>query len=340
MTITWLAVRPLDTVMVRDGRPFDAGSSGVARGVAPPPNTLGGVARAVLGRDVDRIVGPMVAVGDAMAFPAPADLVTDGSSMHRLTPAPRDPSARNDLDTRHRLTHVLRGDGEPTTGWLTGTGMRRWLDAEDDLGAGRRVERPVTHPEPPWVPEARLGLARHQDGVEAGTAVAGLLYAMTQLRPRDDVRFVIGCVAEDGPLELRRDVVPLGGRGRSAQVTRWDGFDRTPAAPADFHDGRVAVCLVTPALLADTFWQPPGATLRAVATRGFEPVASAQPGAGFDRTRLLAWAVPAGSVFYLQFDDEPTLAAFVRGHHGDLLPYGSAQRIRTAGFGTCLMGRW
>ncbi len=335
--ITWLTVAPLDTVMVRDGRPFDAG--GVANGVAPPPNTLGGVARAALGHDVERILGPLVVRGEAMAFPVPADLVADDGSIRRLELVERQPTARSDLDAQYRLTHRLHGEGEPLDEWLTATGMRRWLDAEDDLAPGQRIERRWTHDEPPWSPEARLGLARHQDGDLAKTSMPGMLYAMTQLRPRDDVRFVIGCVTDD-PVEIRHDLVPFGGRGRLAEVSRWDGFDRVPQPPVDFPGGRVAVYLVTPALLADTFWRPPGAELCAVASTGPRPVASAQPGADFHRTRLLAWTVPAGSVFYLRFDDEPTLAAFVRDHHGDLLPHGSTQRIRTAGFGTCLMGRW
>lgn len=255
MTITWLAVEALDTVMVRDGRPFDAGSSATARGVAPPPNTLGGVAAAALGREVDRLVGPLVMVGEAMAFPAPADLVRDGRSGRRLAVVERDASAHTDLDAEHRLTHRLAGPGEPLEGWLTGTGLRRWLDAADDLAPGQRIEVPATSEHPPWLPEARVGLARHQDGDLAGTAVAGLFYAMSQLRPREDVRFVVGCVSEE-PLEVRQDLVPFGGRGRLAQVRRWDGFDRMPPPPRDFPGRRVAVYLVTPALLAGTFWCP------------------------------------------------------------------------------------
>jgi CRISPR-associated protein Cmr3 len=339
VTLTWLTVEPLDTVMVRDGRPFDAGSSAVARGVTPPPNTLGGVARAALGGDVDRIVGPLIAVDGVIAFPAPADLVVGGSGLRRLTPIRRHPDARTDLDADHRLSHNLQGDGEPADVWLTGTGMRRWLDAEDDMAAGQKVETSPTHGEAPWLPETRLGLARSPDGELAGTSIQGLLYTMTHLRPRDHVSFVIGCVAAQR-VTVREDLVPFGGRGRLAQVAEWDGFDRLPAPPADFRDGRVAVYLATPALLAETFWEPRGATLCAVASMGPRPVASAQPGADFAATRLLAWMVPAGSVYYLQFDDEAALGAFVRDYHGDLIPNGSTQRITTAGFGTCLMGRW
>ena len=78
MTITWLEVRPCDTIMIRDGRPFDIGAGSVARGVVPQPHTLGGVARAALGREVDRIVGPYVRVGDGAR--ADVDYATCASS--------------------------------------------------------------------------------------------------------------------------------------------------------------------------------------------------------------------------------------------------------------------
>ena len=79
MSTTWLAVTPLDTIMVRDGRPFDAGAASSASSVPPAPNTLGGVVWAAIGRNVKHhIVGPVVDTARGLMFPAPQDVVRDG----------------------------------------------------------------------------------------------------------------------------------------------------------------------------------------------------------------------------------------------------------------------
>ncbi|MGH3908617.1 MAG: type III-B CRISPR module-associated Cmr3 family protein [Pseudonocardiaceae bacterium] len=277
MSTTWLAVTPLDTIMVRDGRPFDAGAASSASSVPPAPNTLGGVVRAALGRDVDRILGPVVDTGDGVIFPAPQDLVRDGRTVRRLAVAERAATAVSDLDERQRLSHHLVGEGDPVLEWISRGGLTDWLTGA--MAGGRDIARSPLRADSPWVPEARLGLARHWRGPLVGTAAPGLLYAMTQLRPREGTRFLVGCV-DDKPIEVGADLVPLGGRGRLAEVTAGPR-DVLPAAPEDFPGGRVAVYLATPALLPGPLWSPPEAELSAVAMAGPQPVPSASPRNGF-----------------------------------------------------------
>lgn len=339
MSTTWLAVTPLDTIMVRDGRPFQLGASSSARSVPPAPNTLGGVVAAALGRKVaHHIVGPVIDTRDGLMFPAPQDVVSDGSTVRRLAVTERDDTAVSDLDfdDRQRLRHHLVGDGDPVSGWISHPGLTDWLTGA--MPGGQDVPEPPLWTDPAWVPETRLGLARHWSGPLAGTAAPGLLYTMTQLRPREGTRFLVGCV-DDEPLKIRDDVVPFGGRGRLAEVTTATEAV-LPDPPDSFPGGRLAVYLATAALLENPWWCPSEAELSAVAVAGPQPVASARPGDDFASSRLLTWAIPAGSVFFLTFESPGKAREWAQRHHGNLLPGQSRLPIVTAGFGTCLIGRW
>lgn len=352
MTLTWLAVTPLDTIMVRDGRPFDAGATGTARSVAPLPSTLGGAVRTAVGRDIHlpgpgglddgHLVGPVVDTALGPMFPVPADVVRDDRILRRLAMRPRRTGSASDLDDRLRLDHAPVGDGDPLREWISGGDLAAWLRADARAAPGEQVDISV-HRDPAWVPENRLGLARRWRGPLAGTASPGMLYAMTQLRPREGTRLLVGCADADR-VAVREEVVPLGGRGRLAHVDVLDGPTPLPDPPDGFPGGRLVVYLATPALVDLTTWQAPsGARLCAVLTGGPEPVATASPRAGFAESRSLVWAVPAGSVLYLQFDGADGAAAaahWSKAHHGRLLPGQLDVRMVSAGFGTCLTGRW
>jgi CRISPR-associated protein Cmr3 len=103
------------------------------------------------------------------------------------------------------------------------------------------------------------------------------------------------------------------------------------------------VYLATPALWRGG-WRipvPPDAWLVAAATGGPEPVATLTPGDAWRESRVLRWAVPAGSVYLLEFGDAERGAAWAREVHGTA--YGAApedRRLGTAGFGVVLTGVW
>jgi CRISPR-associated protein Cmr3 len=353
MVTTWLAVEPLDTLMVRDGRAFNAGQA-AARGeaVSPPPSTLGGVVRQALGRDVQhRIVGPVVDVDGVTRFPAPADLVRDEDGhTRRLGITDRPPgAATTDLDARVRLSHVLHGEGTPERRWVTRDGLAAWLSG--DLAPGSpltREDRRRYLCQEPWVVEPRLGLAREWFGPHRGTAAEQMLYLARHLRPCPGMRFLVGCEDDVALTDLPADLVRIGGRGRIAHVRAHRHDDPIPPAASRFPDGRVTVYLATPALLDDVCWHPPDTQLCAVALTGPVPVASASWRRGLGRTRLLRWAVPAGTVYYLKFGTEDDARRWSAAWHGTLLPAGAQgesghngeTRIATAGFGTCLTGSW
>jgi hypothetical protein len=358
MPLTWLAVEPVDTIMVRDGRTFDAGAVATAAVTAPPPSTFGGIVRSAVGRNVGRIIGPVVDTALGPVFPAPGDLVREDAVVRRLAVAERGRRVVWDLDDERHLSdapaedggrwlsHELTGDGDPVPEWITVRGLTEWLAAGPQIQPGAVLDRDWVggrlRLDPAWLAEPRLGLARRWDGPLAGTAEPALLYTMSHLRPREGVRFMVGCEDPD-PLTVVADVVRFGGRGRLAHVslvTDDAGESLLPPSPAPFPDGQVSVYLATPALLDDVLWHPPGARLCAVAVGGSQPVATASWRLGVAGSRQLNWAVPAGSVYYLRFDSAEVAERWAGENHGGLLPGSSPQRIASAGFGTCLIGRW
>ena len=109
-------------------------------------------------------------------------------------------------------------------------------------------------------------------------------------------------------------------------------------------DGRVLVYLATPALWADG-WRipvPDGARLVAAACGKPVPAATLTPGPRWKQTRVLRWAVPAGSVYLLEFDDPAAGAEWAAGVHGTALRADRRRSgyMRTAGFGVVLTGVW
>jgi len=355
MTVHWLSVDPLDTIMVRDGRRFDAGVDGRAVGTAPPPSTFGGALHTALDRRVGEVLGAVVVTENGPIFPPPADLVVDDEGPRRLAVLPRDTDLGWDLDERHQLSHVLAGDGDPIADrWITANGLAAWLRSEPPLAQGEPVGDRAGLVGLPWTPEPRLGLARHWDGELVGTARRGLLYSMSHMRPGERTRFLVP-VEDDRDLELVHDVVPLGGRGRVAHIEVTTPEEAPlPVAPDAFPGGRVSVYLATPALVgrhpdgrpseearADVWWAPEDATLCALALPAPMAVATATNRNGQHReSRRLTWAMPAGTVFYLRFDSEGAAGNWARDHHGRLLPGLSNSPLRTAGFGMCLTGSW
>jgi CRISPR-associated protein (Cas_Cmr3) len=349
VAVTWLAVEPLDTIMVRDGRNFDAGVSNRATGTPPPPSTLGGVVGRALGRRVERVLGSVVAAADELLFPAPVDVVRHEGVLRRLSVREREASETCDLDEPVRLSHGLRGDGEPVTSWIAGSALRDWLAAEAPWQPAAELDGladdEVGLREPPWCGETRLGLARRWAGEFTGTAAPGLLYLASHLRPRHGVTILVP-VEDSQPVRIDQDLVPLGGRGRLAHVRTVPAPD-LPQAPATFPGGRVTVYLATPALPRTDrawpdvrLWCPPEATLCALALGGPVPVAAATSVGASLTSRRLAWAAPAGTVFYLDFGDAEAAKRWSDEHHGRLLGGVSGSDLVTAGFGMCLTGRW
>jgi CRISPR type III-B/RAMP module-associated protein Cmr3 len=356
----WLAFRPRDTVLVRDGRSFDASADQIAHPVRPWPSTIGGATRAAFGDDPHLVRGPALGRWTPGAgtghpdgadgswdlyFPVPADVV-QGSDMDvpyafRLTAAAS--AARTDLDTRAAGDEDWRwltppadaGPVKPVDGWLPSGVLSQYLAGELPSLAGTPVRK--LRPEIPLRPEPRVGLARQPDR----QLRSGYLYQATHLRPEEGWAFLAECEFAAGRGRVPAGPVPLGGRSRLADVEPAPNMV-WPARPEAFENGRLLVYLATPALWPDGWRFPVPADVQVVAAAVGEPepVATTSPRLGWEEHRRLHWAVPAGSVYLLQFSDNDAAASWAAAHHAQA--YGRADRdpLRTVGFGVILTGVW
>jgi CRISPR-associated protein Cmr3 len=361
---------PRDTVLVRDGRSFDAGADAFAESVRPWPSTIAGAARTVYGADPDAVRGPVMARqrgsgGWSLYFPVPADVVRPVAGRRRgylLRPDPELSGIVSDLgDHVGGLLSPVRdlGKVEQVSGWVDADTLTRYLrgdltatgfDLDSSTGLPR-YQAPHSapadpHPGEPLVPETRVGLARMRDRA----ARDGYLYQAVHLRPRDGWAFLACCDLPPGRAGSARGPVPFGGRGRIADVADVSGQPGVgwPQAPTAFPGGRVLVYLATPALWPDGWCPPipPEARLAGAAVPSPLPVATASPRAARrDRismleTVALRWAVPAGAVYLLAFDDPAAAGAWATAQHARPLGPPLVQRMDTAGFGVVLTGRW
>ena len=343
-----MVLEPLDTIAVRDGRAFDAGINTEAQTMTPTPSTVAGAIGAAYGAapgagraDPDargsvlpeRIRGPFVVrrAGShwQARWPIPRDVVRPQSrrGLIRLHVAYLNEGERTDLG----LGAFLDDGGrrvEPVEGWWN----TRWLTAylhDGDVNAGWL--------EDPWLPERRVGLARNKDR----TAMNGMLYSTRHFRLLEGYGLAACCLG--GPERDLRGLVHLGGRGRRAEVHQVEEI-ALPELPPDFPGGRLLLYLATPAVFPGGDWQPslnrwPGAELVTAATGAPQPVTTVIANRSRVRDGLLMWAVPPGSVYYLRFPDEKVAAeaaAYLYEHGLDQ----AEEWMRTAGFGTALVGRW
>lgn len=335
-----MAFTPRDTVFVRDGRQFSGGVDATAEPTLPWPSTVGGAVRAAFGdRDVDRLRGPVLAQlsGDTWMpyFPVPADLV-DVEDKRRFTRRLRPEPLPVTTDLGDACPQWLTGHGERIDGWIPAADLAAYLHGDFFTDTGRLANGSrVLEVSDPITREPRVGLARTPDRV----AAEGYLYQSTHLRLRDGWGFLADCegsglVAQPGP-------VPLGGRGRLADIAvaprvAW------PDQPLTFPGGRVLVYLATPAIWCGG-WRiplPPDAELIAAAVAHAVPVASASPRLGMAASRMLRWAVPAGSVYLLKFPDAVRAEQWCARTHATAYGRDPGDRLASTGFGVVLTGVW
>lgn len=351
----WVVLEPLDTLVVRDGRAFDAGLQSVARTSIPTPGTLAGAVGAAFGaqpgagldpaargRDVpERLLGPVPVVRRQRQWharwPVPCDVVRDDDdpALRRLAVSVPEPGTGHeprgiDHDLSGQVATLPTGSGQPAGGW--------WETGElaDYLASGEVSEDTVAAP---WQIERRVGLARNEDR----TATEGMLYSAEHLRPGDGTGFAMCCVG--GPETALPATVNLGGRGRRAQLHDAVTAPELPGPAAGAPDGRLLLYLATPSVFADG-WRPdlsawPGTELISAALGEPQTIATATPrrATGAVGGGRLMWAVPAGSVYFLKFGSEQAALDAAAGLRRRTLPQ-AADSLATAGFGFALTGSW
>jgi CRISPR type III-B/RAMP module-associated protein Cmr3 len=352
--LSWLALVPRDTVFIRDGRSFDAAANAAAATIRPGPSTIAGAVGAAFGARPGapseqlpaEVRGPVLArkVGADWEpyFPVPADLVQEDDArdpfVFRLQLAAATGSTDLDAAGLGWLTPpAAAGLVKPFQGWMPGAQLASYLAGTMPGADGTPATEFELADADPLRPELRAGLAR-TPGREARV---GYLYQATHLRPDDGWGFLACCLLRHGWDRSPAGPVPFGGRSRLADVEEASTGGWPQMSPS-FPGGRVLVYLATPALWPGG-WRipvPDGARLVAAATGESEPVATVTPGDGWAASRALRWAVPAGSVYRLEFGSAADAAGWAARHHGTAYGLADDDRLRTAGFGIVLMGVW
>ena len=251
---------PLDTWFFRDGTPFTAQSApqeDVGSLFPPYPPTLVGALRAALARangwdgagrwppqlcevlgdgpedlGVLAFAGPFLLRDGQPLFQAPRHLLGENREDRWRTAAFLRPGRLVDCDLgRVRLPEfpdVGRDAGTLKTAddvWLTPLGMnavlRGQLPGTDDVVSSRSV----------WSPEFRIGLERDK---AMRTANEGMLYSSRHIRPGRTISLGmrVSGLPEEWTRQALRDLAPLGGESRVAELTPWSG-DLHLAPPLD-----------------------------------------------------------------------------------------------------------
>jgi CRISPR-associated protein Cmr3 len=217
--------------------------------------------------------------------------------------------------------------------WLTNEGLTAYLRG------GVPKFQDLVHRSDLWKTDARLGIARSRDSF---TGIEGKIYTTDTVALTPGVGFVVGIDGCEDRLLPFDALLRLGGDGRGAEVTRWDG--PTPRHEAVQADEPFIALLITPGLFPGG-WRPPAGGARLVSAA----VPRAETVSGWDlaahRPKPAQRAVPVGAVYY--FDRATDEAA---AWAGDLWPSIESElgdgfdavwkQRRAEGFSNLLLGRW
>jgi len=319
-----LRIEPLDTLFVRDARPFGPLAQGSSR--LPQPQTVAGSLRTAIlqraGVDLDQLAeriragrtfaeavstvsatdlgaarfrGPWFALGGETMFPAPTTLrriATNAGNgeIVRLDPlADELPGWRAPTEGMLPLWRRGRERLERVRGYIGVSAMQKFLAGD--------IPDEVVEPEKLFGFDSRTGISVAAD---RGTAAEGLIYGVNMLALRPGVSLRMELSAPTEVLDLFPPsgmAVPLGGEGRRAVVTP----EEAPGEPRarDQGDGWCAV-LTTPGLFGG--WKPSVRQLTAAAVEGHSPVSGWDLARGGPKPNR--FAVPAGSVFFFAPETE------------------------------------
>lgn len=250
-----LEIRPVDTLMFRNGRPFNQGDPGAAEAVSvfpPYPSTVSGMVRALIGARRDLSVSaPVVCDSGKPLFPAPRSILKrENGSYAQLIPAPT--QMETDLgDTFLPQPVIAQGESagglkEIEDSWIALDGLRKVLS-----GGVPEAENFIPR-DKLWRPEPRVGIGIDNMSDGAGNLVSnlkerrpidGALYAATHTRLAESVTLHVTVSAlAGGDITLDLPLLgPVGGEHRMAEFAADDDPPKLPEAPALAPDGDV-VC--------------------------------------------------------------------------------------------------
>ncbi|MDF2369300.1 MAG: type III-B CRISPR module-associated Cmr3 family protein [Rhizobiaceae bacterium] len=370
MTARAFSFDPLDTLMFRDGRPFNQGDEGASAAESlfpPPPPTLVGALRlaiaqqngyppawpvALLGDGVNwqadttqlgplRFSAPLLLRADHQGrseplFPAPLHLAqaTQNSSDVLTLLLPR---AQYETDLGHVFL-VSAPPGHlgvrPLEGdFLTMAGMQALINGKlPDMSA-------IVRRDTLWQAESRVGIGRDSD---KRVAKDGEFYVASHTRLADHVRMVLAVEGLDDKCRFDAANQRLGGEHRTAHLADC-AVPQLPQAPDGLasHQGRFfyAAMAIAPVFFDDL--PGPGAnvpglsgTLQSACFGKPQMLGGWDSGQGKKRQGKplpMRPVLPAGSVFFMETDDRDKALAC----HGT-----GIGRATEWGFGQVMIARW
>ena len=358
MTSRLLHLDALDSLMFRDGRPFNQSDAGASEAVSifpPHPPTVVGAIRAKLwqqdlnGRWSADDLGdgtnwqkeaslghlsfgaPLVLWREEPVFPVPLHIVEgkDEKGQEKLTQLLPGEALNTDLGQRkmprQTRSSSLKGIKPILDRYVTTSGMKKILDGQI---ASLSRENDLIKCTELWVKEPRVGIGIDKD---TRTTSGGQLYMATHVRMADDAQLAVRLDGWNKPFQTA--IGPFSGEHRAASISE-------AATPFDLPNSEMA--------------QPKGPTGKKHFVVAISPVVP-DPDAGFAIEGLLSdsiesaclgkplpiggWdfkakgpiplrqCIPAGSVWFLS--DQSSFAS------GDKI--GKAQEW---GFGQILVGQW
>lgn len=357
-----LVIDPIDTLMFRDGRPFNQSDEGASEAVSvfpPYPPTIVGAVRAALwgaaggvwdekklgnGTNWQRggtlgplsFSAPLVMLNQSLLFPAPLHIVKSDAEYTYLSPGT---SLKCDLGEQKLPTPIkdLAGlktlDGE----FVTEFGVRQILDGAIPSASSFLPSAEL------WKCETRVGIGidRESRRTDMVNGKGGKLYMASHIRMCEGAQLYVsyeGHRGEENPFIDAGVLKPLAGEHRMARMQAMNEPHNVPEAPSNFSksaDGKQTlylVYLISPCVLdcLDQVGEILGDQLVSAC------IGKPQMIGGWNSQEReaipLRPAIPAGSVWFMESvksEDE------IRMLHGTHIGIGAAW-----GFGQILIGKW
>lgn len=373
MTQRIVSIRGLDTLLFRDGRPFDATPGGVASGLRVPfPSTLAGFVRTQAGQATGdygkartiEFAGPLLCLNGEPHFPAPADIVIhrDNQSLRLMPLRPFAPAEGSGCDNPGGMLPLrVTGDVKPEAGydWWRANAMFQWLADElpdvSDLARGLGPEM-----------DERVHIAMD---AQKGTTQEGALFTTSMVafelnRKGEHIEYSYLCRLSE-PEGVAAPLGPglLGGEQRigliESTTVQWPEYPVDLAAKLKVAK-HVRLVLATPAIF-ECGWLPQwlDRTTKTGSPPGLKGVKLKLVSAAIPRRQAVSgwemegkrpkpvrWLVPAGSVYFFDVvEGDPGLLATRKWlepvsdlEHGN----GSESKANNLndGFGLALWGVW
>lgn len=325
-----LKLQPLDTLFFRDGKPFARGDENWADGNFPPnPSVIYGAMRAalatvtgkeipfsqvpeMLGEQVFKIKGIYYNYESVNLLPLPLDLVEYKADAEGI-----------EAQEKHKvnLLHLIPVKGVLSkkksfvkyllhpAGFQQAENLDGGLISESQLGAYLQGNisaiDDVIKLSDFIKSEPKVGIGRNDT---TRSAEEGLLYRVDTKRLDKIEMRVITSASEYSKEDLDRSVVHLGGETKLIQIKKV-GKDTLDVRKPTLQKGQFKIYLSTPAFFTKYGWKPDlerlGIQANLVAACVGKPISIGGYDMANNEPKPMLKAVPAGSVYYYESDEEP-----------------------------------